>query len=102
MKRVAMILAVLGILVAASSQVQAHDHHYSAKPHHGQYYSRYCGPSVVYPPVVYGPGAFVGGPRLLPIQSYSRPVYYYPRYYAPVPRYGFYYQNRGLSLGIGF
>ena len=97
MKRVALILAVLGILSVAAGQVQAHDHHYYANP----YYGRYCAPRVVYPPVFIGPEAIVGGPRIIPAPVYSRPVYY-PRYYAPVPRYGFYYQGRGLSLGIGF
>jgi hypothetical protein len=35
------------------------------------------------------------------------PAYYYPpvypyRCYTPLPYYGFYYQGRGISLGIGF
>ena len=97
MKRFALILAVLGILCVTATQVQAHEHYYYANPHYGYYY----GPRVVYPPVILGPGAMVGSPRILPVPVYAAPVYY-PRYYAPVPRYGFYYQNRGLSLGIGF
>jgi len=99
MKRIAMILAVLGILSVAASQVQAHEHHYYyyAKPYYGRYYA----PRVVYPPVILGPEAMIGSPRILPVPLYPQPAYY-PRYYAPVPRYGFYYQNRGLSLGIGF
>ena len=97
MKRIALILAVLGILSVAVSQAQAHEHHYYARP----YYSQYYGPTVVYPPVFLGPAAMVGGPRILPVPVYPSPAYY-PRYYPPAPRFGLYYQNRGVSLGIGF
>jgi hypothetical protein len=100
MRRIALFLAVLGILGVAASQVQAHSYyHHGGYPHgyYGSYYGGYYGPVVVRPPVWVGPRVVVPvGPPAV-----CRPAYGYP-YYAPYPRYGFYYQGRGLSLGIGF
>jgi hypothetical protein len=104
MRRALLILAVLGILGLAASQAQANYYHhggYHGGYHHGAYYGRYYGgyygPVVVRPPVWVGPRAIVPVP---PTAVYG-PAYACP-YYAPYPRYGFYYQGRGLSLGIGF
>jgi hypothetical protein len=92
MRRVLMILAVLGILGLAAGQAQAHGYYYHPAYHHGYY--GYYAPVVVRPAVVVPvapPGYYSAYP----------PVYGY-RYYAPCPRYGVYYQGRGLSIGIGF
>ena len=98
MKRVALILTVLGILGFAASQVQAHDFYHHGG-YHGGYYGSYYGPVVVRPPVWVAPRVVVPVP--VPPPVVYRPAYGYP-YCAPCPRYGFYYQSRGLSLGIGF
>ena len=99
MKRVAMILTVLGILSLAAGQVQAHDFYHHPSYHHGYY--GYYAPVVVRPPV------FVAPRVVVPVAVAVAPRVYYPpvcgyRYYAPCPRYGVYYQSRGLSIGIGF
>lgn len=87
MKRFTLILATLAILCVTAGQAQAHGYHHG----HGGYRPAYCGPAVVYraPPVVVVP------PRVYP------PVYDY-RYYGPRPSSGFYYQGRGISIGVGF
>ena len=88
MRRVALILATLGILCVAAGQVQAHGYH-----HGHAYYGGYYGAVVVRPPVVIAPPVVV-----------APPIYptYYPRCYYSAPSYGFYYQGRGLSIGVGF
>jgi hypothetical protein len=103
MKRVAMILAVLGILSLAAGQVQAHGPYHHPSYHHGYY--GYRGPAVVYPRVMVRPPVVIAPRIVVPVpivpRAYYPPAYGY-RYYAPCPRYGVYYQSRGLSLGIGF
>ena len=103
MRRVAFALTVLGILCVAAGQAQAHDFHHHG--YHGGHYAPvvvrsqvFVAPRVVYPAVVPTPTA------ICPQPLFYRPVYSYPYYpyYAPVPRAGFYYQSRGLSLGIGW
>jgi len=87
MKRIVLTLATAGILcVAAAGQAMAHGHHH----HHGFYRP---GVVVVRPPVVV-PRPVVVAPR------YYAPVY--PRCYHAAPAYGFYYQGRGLSIGVDF
>jgi hypothetical protein len=98
MKRVLLILAALGNLGVAASQVQAHEYHYW----HGGYYAGYAYPRVlvrpwvapgtvcppvVYPPVVY-PSVAVPG------------VAAYPTYVGPAA--GFYYNGPRVSVGVGF
>jgi hypothetical protein len=85
MRRVTLILAILGILCVAVGQVQAHGYHHNHGP---AYYHGYRGPVVMRPPVVIAPPIY--------------PPIYRPRCYEPVPYYGFYYQGRGLSIGVGF
>jgi hypothetical protein len=97
MKRVAMILTVLGILSLAAGQVQAHDYYHHPSYHHG-YYGHYA-PVVVRPQVVYAQRVVVPVP--VATRVYYPPVCGY-QYYAPYLRYGVYYQSRGLSIGIGF
>lgn len=102
MKRVALILTVLGILCLASSQAYAHGghrggHHDGYAVHHG---GHYCGP-VVRPQVWVGPRVIV--PVAPPPAVMYRPAYPYAYpYYAPAPSGGFYYRGRGLSLGVGW
>jgi hypothetical protein len=91
MRRIALILATLGILCVAVSQVQAHGYHHG----YGGYYRGYYGPVVVRPPVVVAPPIIVR-PRVV-----YPPVYGY-RYYDPSPSGGFYYQGPGVSVGVGF
>jgi hypothetical protein len=99
MRRIALVLTVLGILCVAVGQAQAHGPYYYGG-HHRAYYA----PVVVSAPVWATPRVVVAAPVVV----YRRPVCYpsaysYPSpYYAPVPRAGFYYQSRGLSLGIGW
>jgi hypothetical protein len=91
MKRVALILAVLGILCVAAGRIQAHEFRYG----HGPYYGVYRAP-VVIPPRVW-----VAPPVVVPVPP-SPPAYQYPYPYYPAPSYGFYYRGRGLSIGVGF
>jgi len=90
---------VLGILCVAAGQAQAHDFH-----HHGGHHGGYYAPVVVRPLVWVAPRVVV--PVLPPPVVVYRPAIYPPvyryRYYEPVPRAGFYYQSRGLSLGVGW
>jgi hypothetical protein len=98
MRRVAYVLAVLGILCVAAGQAQAHNPYYHNGYHQNYgYHHAYYGPRVVVAPRVVVPTA------ICPQPLFYRPVYrsYYP-YYAPAPAAGFYYQSRGLSLGIGW
>ncbi len=88
MRRVALILATFAILCVTASQVQAHHHGHGY--HHGGWY----GPAVV------RPHAWVAPPMVMPVPVY--PPVYRPRYYYPTPGYGFYYQGRGVSVGVGF
>jgi hypothetical protein len=97
MKRVALILTVLGIIGFAVSQVQAHDFYHHSGHYRGDY--GHYGPVVVRPPVLVAPQVVVAVP--VPPTVVYRPAYGYP-YYAPCPRYGVYYRSRGLSLRIGF
>ena len=99
MRRVACIVTVLGILCVATGQAQAHDFYHHG--HHGGYYSDTV---VVRPPYFITPQFVVPvlPPRAVVYpQPICQPAYGY-RYYAPVPRAGFYYQGRGLSLGVGW
>ena len=89
MRRIALMLAILGILCVAAGQVQAHEYHYVYGHHHG-----WCVPVVVRPHVWVGPRAVIPVPV-------ARPVYPYGCYY-PGPACGVYYQGRGLSIGVGF
>ena len=114
MKRAALVLTGLAILFVTANAAFARGYHHG--PNHGHYYG-YRGAVVAPPPVL--AGRVLTGPTMLvqpPPRVYYRPAPYYrpyyapvtryyapvPRYYAPAPRYNFYYQNRGLSLGIGF
>lgn len=90
MRRFALMLATLGILCVAASQVQAHDYHHG----HGGYHRSYYGPAMVYPRVWAPPAVIVRAPVYPPVYGY--------RYCAPRPSSGFYYQGRGVSIGVGF
>ena len=100
MRRVAYVLAVLGVLCVAAGQAQANGPYYYGGHHHGYYhggyYSAYVAPVVV-------PRVVVSAPAVVyPRPTYYRSCYDYP-YYAPLPpTTGFYYRSRGLSLGIGW
>jgi hypothetical protein len=105
MRRVTYVLAMLGVLCVAATQAQAYGpyHHggHNNGYYHGGYHHGYYG-SVVVPRVYVAPRWVVPAPAVI----YPRPLYYrscydYP-YYAPLPPAGFYYQSRGLSLGIGW
>jgi hypothetical protein len=91
MRRVTLILATFAMLFVAVGQAQAH--------HPGGYYGGYRyggyypGPVVVRSPVWVGPRVIAPAP--------DWPIYR-ARYYAPAPSYGFYYQGRGVSVGVGF
>jgi hypothetical protein len=91
MKRVALILAVVGILCLGIGQIQANDFHHG---HHGYYGGYRHGPVVVARPIWIAPAAVV------PYAVY--PPVYRPWYYYPGTASGFYYQGRGVSIGIGF
>jgi hypothetical protein len=98
MKRIALILAILGILSVAVGNVQADEFHRGHGAHYGAYYGgHHHGPVVVRSPVWAAP--LVVTPYLV-----HRPYYYYgyPEYYYPRPSYGFYYQGSGLSVSVGF
>ena len=90
MRRVALILTILGTLCVAAGQAQANDFHHGR----GYYYGGYHGPVVVRTPVWAAPAVVVPAPVY--------PRVYGPRCYYPGPSYGFYYQGRGLSIGVGF
>jgi hypothetical protein len=91
MKRIALMLAILGILSVAAGQAQAHEHHYAYGHHYGWY-----------APVVVRP-QWVAPPRAIVTVPVARPVYPYGYgYYYPGPACGVYYQSRGLSIGVGF
>ena len=99
MKRAVCLLTVLGILCVAASQAQAHDYYH----HGGRYHHSYFGVVVPAPPVVVSPRVYypvAPAPVVYPRAVYY-PTYRY-RYCQPVPRGGFYYQGRGLSLGVGW
>ena len=91
MRRALLILATFGIVCLAANQVQAHEYHHG----YGLYHH---GPVIVRAPLVVGPTVVVPAP-VYPQVVYP-PMYRYPYY--PRPAYGFYYQGRGLSLGVGF
>ena len=104
MKRVLLILAVLGNLAFVAGQAQAHEHYYYGRPHYAYY-----APRVIVPPVVVGARVYavpapvvVPPPPVYPAPVYVAPGYGCPRYYAPAPSVGVYYRSRGLSIGIGF
>jgi hypothetical protein len=90
MRRVALILATLGILCLAAGQLQAHEYHHG---HHGYpgHYAYYRAPVVVR-----------AAPVVVPYVAYPPVCRPWPYYYYPAPASGFYYQGRGLSIGIGF
>ncbi len=98
MKRLALLLTVAGFLCFAASAAEAkgprHYHHGSHHHYVSPYRAYYVAP-VVRPPVLLRPQLYIPAPVYYP------PVYRY-RYYEPRPHYGFYYYNRGVSLGIGF
>jgi hypothetical protein len=89
MRRIALMLAILGILSVAAGQVQAHEHHYAYGPHHGWY-----------APVVVRPHVWVAPRAVMPVPV--APSVYPYGYCYPGPAYGVYYQSRGLSIGVGF
>jgi hypothetical protein len=98
MRRALLVLTTLGILCFAGSYAQAggYYHHGHGPYHHGPYHhGRFYGPVVVRPPVVYAPPIVVR-PRVV-----YPPVYGYP-YYEPAAPFNFYYQGRGVSVGVGF
>jgi len=95
MKRMLLSLVAIGILAVTANQAFAHDW-YGGGHHNPGYYRSYYGMPLPPPPPCFDmlpppPPPFVIG----------RPAYGY-RYYAPVPRSGIYYRNRGISIGIGF
>jgi hypothetical protein len=102
MKRLALLLvAMVGLgFVASTANAKSPHHYYQPVPHHhyvSPYRAYYVAP-VVRPPVLLRPQLYVPAPAY---------YYYYPsvypyRCYEPLPHYGFYYQGRGVSLGIGF
>ena len=93
MKRVALVLATLGILCIAAASAQADGYHHGHGYHRG-YYGGYYGPVVVRSPVWVAPPVVVPAPIFPPV--------YRTRYCYPEPSYGFYYQGRGLPIGVGF
>jgi hypothetical protein len=100
MKRIALILATVGILCLAAGNAQAGGPHHGYGGHHGGYYPggyhggyRYNA-VVVRPPVCLPPPVIARYPVYPPVYRYN--------YYYPAPAYGFYYQSRGLSIGVGF
>ena len=92
MKRVALILAVVGILCVSAGQAQAKKYHHGHGGYHhghGGYHRGYHSRVIVHPPVVVRP------------RVVYPPVYQY-RYYAPHQSFGFQYRGRGVSVGVGF
>jgi hypothetical protein len=87
MKRVALIAAIVGLFCVAVGQAQAHHPYYK---HPGYYHH---GEVVVRQPVV------VNRPVMVIEQMPPPPP---PCYYYYGPARGFYYQGRGLSIGVGF
>jgi hypothetical protein len=94
MKRIALILATFGILCVAVGQAQAGDFHHGYHGYHGYYGGHHNNVVVVRSPVWVAPRVVV------PVPVY--PPVYRPGCYYPAPAYGFYYQGRGLSIGVGF
>jgi hypothetical protein len=93
MRRLALTLVTLGVLLATAGAVQAHEYHHGYGPYYyGPHHPRV--PVVVRSPVVVAP------PVVSPYPVYP-PTYTY-EYYTPAPAYGLYYHGRGLSIGIGF
>jgi hypothetical protein len=97
-------LAAAALLCVAARGAQAHDFQYAYRPHHG--YQGYHGPVVRWP-VAMAPRVVVPvrvAPRVVYRPDYGYYPYCAPRpyYYGPSPYYGFYYQSRGLSIGVGF
>ncbi len=106
MRRVAYVLTVLGIFCVFASQVQAYGPSYRGGHHHAYYNSgyhhAYYGAAVVRSPVYVAPRVVVRAPVVVyPRPLYYAPCYRYP-YWSPVAAPGFYYQSRGLSIGIGW
>lgn len=97
MRRIALTLATLGILCLAAGQAQAHKYHHGRHGHHGHHGRHHRATVVVGRPCWAAPPMVVRVPAYRPVY---RPMYHYPYYSAPA--YGFYYQRRGLSIGIGF
>jgi hypothetical protein len=91
MRRVALILATLGILCLAVGQAQAHVYHHG----YGGYHHGYYGPVVVRPPVWVAPPVVVR-PRVVYPPVYPSGCYY------DYPSSGFYYQGPRVSVGVGF
>lgn len=94
MRRIALILVAFVTLGFAGGQLQAHDFHHGYGPGHHAY-------GFYREPVRMPPPAWVPPPPVAAVRGYP-PVVYRPRCYEPAPTYGFYYQGRGLSIGIGF
>jgi hypothetical protein len=92
MKRIALILAVLGVLCVGVGQARADAWHHGY--HHGGYYGYQRPVVVVRPPV------WVAPPVVVPVPVY--PPVYRPYCYQPAPAAGFYYRGSGVSIGIGF
>lgn len=64
--------------------------------HHG-HHGYYTNPHITcYPPVVRVPTVVVAPPQPVYVQPYQYQNYYYG------PSSGFYYQGRGISIGVGF
>ena len=92
MRRIALtLLMTLGTLCLAAGKVQAHEYHHG----HDHWYG---GPRQEV--VVVRPPLWIAPPVIAPVRVYP-PVYRYG-YYCPAPSAGFYYQGRGLSIGVGF
>ena len=99
MRRVLWMLATLGVLCTAVSQVQAHDGY---EHHHGHgYYAWERAPIVVAPRVAPRVVEVVPEPFYPPV-AYPPVVYARPWRYYPGPACGVYYNGPGLSIGVGF
>jgi hypothetical protein len=100
MRRVTLILATFAVLCLAAGQARADGYHHGHGGyggHHGGYY----GPMMVRPLVRIAPPVVVPAPIFAPAYPVAPTGYPYWNYY-PGPSYGFYYQGRGVSVGVGF
>lgn len=91
MKRVALILAVVGILCVSVGAAEAHNYHYGHHGHHG--------------PVVVHPRVWVPPPVVVRPRVVYPPVYRYDYgygYYDCPPSFGFQYHGNRVSIGVGF
>ena len=97
MKRIALTLAILLCGAVAGAQAGGPHHGYHGQyGGHGGYHHGY-GYRYRAPVVVARPSIVVAPPLVVPACRH-----YGYRYYDPAPAYGFYYEGRGLSIGVGF